>query len=364
MIITKPSGTHDEARYTINDYNMYNSVPSSLFDHNSETFMQFGYNYNYIDITFHEPINFWVMNNINWRYPLTWDVWNGTAFVSSGLVEAPVLNTPNVWQKILTKVPAGRYRIYMQETSNRIDAEWFFEKAALMKSFIIKPDDSAYSYISNTWQQVITNWSSVPSLDKRDLFLSSGMDVLPTPSTIKQLGDPTKISFFTDDTSYYPKIRSTAIPVAKLIIQDSDIALNSIEHVNLANLTAQNVKVIVSTDKGVTWKTWFNNAWENIDSSDLVAIKNNGMTSATMSARIKQDWTDLIGTSKTIRFAYLLDVNASTDICNTDSIIFNVDMKGTWRTAYNNGSIYDCDHPDGSIIRVSLYATGDYKINY
>lgn len=87
------------------------------------------------------------------------------------------------------------------------------------------------------------------------------------------------------------------------------------------------------------------------------------MTIAAFNARTSADWVALVGASNTLRFAYYLEMVASTDTAFTDALVMTADMTGVWRKAVN-GTDYNADYTNNTNILLSIYANGDYKINY
>ena len=156
-------------------------------------------------------------------------------------------------------------------------------------------------------------------------------------------------------------MRQTAVPFDKLIVANGDIDLKNMDYLDAVTVTGTGAfKIIVSGDSGSTWKTW-NNGWNDIilDTSNIVT---NGMSLATINAITKTDWTTIIDPNKTIRFAYCLSIDTTSTAQNTDKIAITVDMKGEWGQAKEADSW--TTFPDSKTLRVRLYSSGDFKINY
>lgn len=79
------------------------------------------------------------------------------------------------------------------------------------------------------------------------------------------------------------------------------------------------IKIIASGDQGSTWKTFKQNTWQAVDISDLLNVKNNGMTADEVNSLTREDWLALNPNQK-IRLAYYLEQENSTDIVQIDSL--------------------------------------------
>lgn len=208
------------------------------------------------------------------------------------------------------------------------------------------------------------------------MFTTYGLD---DPSVVNnaafsQFNDlnPIVLSFAPDPTLIPQSFSLSGVPYNKLVLANSDIGLLSAQCINSITLTSTSagagiLRVIVSTDSGITWKTWdaVNSIWSTIDINDILSIETKGMTATVINGRSKDNWTTLIGTvSKTIRFGYYFKVaTALIDTAATNTISMNIDMRGAWEECAVKTD-FRALHATPSSIQVSLLGTGDYKINY
>jgi hypothetical protein len=58
-----------------------------------------------------------------------------------------------------------------------------------------------------------------------------------------------------------------------------------------------------------------------------------------------------------------LKLESTSDVANTDSISFVIDMLGKWIKAEHEVD-YDYSYPNSTTLVVELLSNGDYKINY
>lgn len=160
----------------------------------------------------------------------------------------------------------------------------------------------------------------------------------------------------------------TAVPNDRIVFPTGDLDLSSADSVASVSITANQtgggvVRLIVSPDSGTTWYTWNGTTWATIDSTNLATVKASGMTPATVNARVQADWTSLLGTSKLIRFAYYLGMNASSDTANTDLLTMTLNMTGYWSSTVL-GTDYTYEYPGNTTLRVKFLVNGDFKVNY
>lgn len=229
---------------------------------------------------------------------------------------------------------------------------------------LIKDGDAIKKYADGAWTAV-----GVYSRDLTEaLFKTDGMSSLsnvPVTAYESLSSNPSILVLGQDKTTI---TRITAVSFPKLVLASDDIGIVSVECINSMTATKTlsgggDVKIIVSIDRGITWKAFHDNVWIDINTSDLSDVAAHGISFTSLDSISKNAWSELIKLSKTIRFGYLLSNTSSTDVASTDKIEMSVDMKGAWRLKVVE-TAWDMDFIDKTTIRVSLYASGDYKINY
>lgn len=222
--------------------------------------------------------------------------------------------------------------------------------------YLLASEGNLYSYSPS-----LTVVGSYPSDLSESFFKSQGSDSPPNKN-IMSFPDQFQLLTWTDFTEPLTKCRQTAVPQGKLILAKGDISLATIEYIESVSITSTNIKIIVSVDSGLTWKTWNGTSWISI-SPEAESVKVYGTSAGDLNALVKQNWTDLIGSSNSIRFGYFLDISSVSDIVNTDAVTMVVDMKGKWNAAYH-GSQFDISYINKTTLDIVLYTSGDYKINY
>ncbi|MGE7624634.1 SPRY domain-containing protein [Viridibacillus sp. NPDC096237] len=219
-----------------------------------------------------------------------------------------------------------------------------------------------YSHGQSTWEVVSTTTPTVGQ------FQEHGMDSIPT-TKLPLLGEVNNIGIVTwvSDENHSPIVNLSAIPHNQLVLPTKDINIRWIENIDYIKLTVNElnhgrIRVITSFDGGLKWHTINGMKWIEVSPIVGEAIMH-GMSAATLAAVTSTQWAELRGTSNTIRFAYALSIEDTTDVGEIDSLITQMDMKGTWKKAVH-GKDYDYEYPNNDELQVIIYADGDYKINY
>jgi hypothetical protein len=154
----------------------------------------------------------------------------------------------------------------------------------------------------------------------------------------------------------------TAIPPDRLLISDGDKDLSYVENIDYFKITARgnNLKIVCSTDSGVTWKTFNADHWEDINLT-VADVKNRGIDIDTFNS-INSTYWNLLNINKKIRFAYLLSMENISDVENVDNLDLQYDGKGKWIQALE--STFDVVYASNTQLQVFLKFSGDIKINY
>ncbi len=134
-----------------------------------------------------------------------------------------------------------------------------------------------------------------------------------------------------------PVIKTTAIPHPQVVYPTGDIDLTMVDKIDMISVTSTqsgigNIRLIASVDSGSTWKSFaLSEEITNVQASDLTEVKMKGMTPDRLNALTSEQWSEIIGNSKKIRFAYYLEITALTDTAKTDRIMMQIDMMGLWK---------------------------------
>lgn len=217
-----------------------------------------------------------------------------------------------------------------------------------------------------TYDSVANSWADLgPATLTESYFKANGFSALPSVLKIQEV-IPGDILYWTDDLSSIFSVSIGATLPAKLILAKNDINLASVEQINSMTLVSTStanskLKLILSNDCGLTYKSYFNGLWVVVDVNDINDVKAKGMDKAAVNSLTKAQILSI--KTKTLRFGYLMDLDVSTSVLNTDAVSLNVDMKGSWDEAQSYVD-YKAGYPNSSMINVRLLSNGDFKINY
>lgn len=216
------------------------------------------------------------------------------------------------------------------------------------------------------WNDATKNWDVISdTLPTKQQFIDKGMDTIPDWSALSQLTGEIEIVTWTEEENAQRDIEMIAIPQDQIVLPTKDINIRSVENIDSFTLRVMQegqgvIKTAVSFDSGITWYTRSSGMWVEMG---LNNIKTEGMTPVVLNAITSSEWAALRGTSSTVRFAYYLSVEEVTDLATVNDLVSQMDMKGTWRKAVH-GTDYDYEYPNNDQLTVTIYQSGDYKINY
>lgn len=130
-----------------------------------------------------------------------------------------------------------------------------------------------------------------------------------------------------------PKVTETIKPKPIILSMKEDILFSETYIVDILNaaVTLDNtgsgiLAFIVSTDSGVTWKAWNGGSWVLVDITNIQDVKTKGMSVATLQGITEAQWTSLGLANKTIRFAWYMELSASTDVIRLMQIRINYNV--------------------------------------
>jgi len=172
-----------------------------------------------------------------------------------------------------------------------------------------------------------TTWVKVGDLPlTEDMFRAFGDDNLTTSRNGLILDAPTLHYWSESAGDALHQLKQVIVQKPKLIKQIVDYnittGVKSVAYVVTATGTSL-IRPIVSVDSGVTWYTWNGTSWIVIDSTNLAAIAASTITSSSINTITSANWNLLVGTSKVIRFGWLLKQVVSTESCNVNYIMVN-----------------------------------------
>lgn len=265
------------------------------------------------------------------RSPKAWtfEAWNGNQWI--------VLDTQtNVisWQlsqskefEINNNNSYIKYRINV--TSNNGDANFLaigelgmMDEILLNKTLISLSSGEYKTWVNSLWETVsnvspnriifentgIEDLSIIPESAWQELAKQS-----PTIELVTYVPTGNTPSNITQSYDALEKnIKMNALPIGQLVVQKDDIKLYGsltkafVERLD-DGLPQGVIRTIVSFDGGITWETFKNGIWINVDTSNSEIIKSNGMTVSEMMSIKEDDYKSKLVINNKIKFAYYIE---------------------------------------------------------
>lgn len=165
---------------------------------------------------------------------------------------------------------------------------------------------------------------------------------------------------------YTAKIDMT--PADQIVKANWDIPLAHVNHVDYITLGYErsegaNLRILLSTDEGVIWKTMEDGEWVSINPTDLPSVATKGLTPEAFNSLTDVEWKALMTTDKRIRIGYFLSMNSNQETLTVNSLTMQADINGEWEAAIHMED-YDYAYISNTRLEVELYTDGSYKINY
>jgi hypothetical protein len=167
-------------------------------------------------------------------------------------------------------------------------------------------------------------------------------------------------------SSNEPVVNVKAIPKPQIIISKDNIPIPVNARVMDMNLIATEnkgfLRIIFSTDDGVTWNTLNKEELNviNIDVNNLDEVKEKGLNIDDFN-NIGWMWDSIIKENK-IRFAYYLEIDSEEDKAETKEMNAVFTVISTWKKAKHKKA-FNYEYTNTKLI-VEIYNDGSYKINY
>ncbi|MMZ58285.1 hypothetical protein D1872_202570 [compost metagenome] len=223
----------------------------------------------------------------------------------------------------------------------------------------------------------------------KELMEANGAD-LPVISwdilheVAKTVGRPLKVLCLTNGTTNTaPTLRDIQAPYAQFITPKASINIKSISGISSVKVTgnktgeADERYVVAKTNIETGAPDWYvktATGWANIGkidhtiSSEVNKVAQQGMTLEELNAITSAEWAQLfddgngIPKYEWIAFGYLQSQKSSTDICENDELVMQVNMQGKWVKAIH-GTDYNYEYDGVDKLQVHILSDGDYKLN-
>lgn len=185
------------------------------------------------------------------------------------------------------------------------------------------------------WDDNLKQYVKVSELPlTQEKFINYGDDILHKERTGIVNAKPVLKICSDAENMIAPTIVQTLVPKTALIEMKEDILFDE-DYIIAINNTVVNVlnkgngiiKFIVSTDSGVSFKSWNGSSWINVDKNNLENVKNNGMSTDALQGITQSQWSSLGLESKKLRFAFYMEITSSSDELKLKQITLNYETK-------------------------------------
>lgn len=172
----------------------------------------------------------------------------------------------------------------------------------LVKKWLIKAGEKIMKFEGGSWLDV----GILPVT--RSMFLSSGMySLYGIPlEKLNEIQNP-EILLWNPERGKSTKLSTVGVPRIKIIKGNRDISVSTITKLRVSSSTTGIVRIILSSDSGVTWK-----GKQVLDINNATDVKTYGLTPAECNALSKIQLAELLPSGK-LRVAYYLEQVSSTD---------------------------------------------------
>lgn len=226
-------------------------------------------------------------------------------------------------------------------------------------NFVTNPDvyyDGAMRPFKTVLKQGVYNFSRVGLYDT---FETSSIDKTKWKSV-------DLFNLTNSPASLYVEVQGTKFPI--LVFAKSDINLIgvlNVESVVWTPVATNNSKalLLMSADSGISWRGYNGTEWAPVDTTNMADVESKAMSATTVAALTSTQFSSLLGSSTTLRFAYFLKQDLVTDTVGHDSIQLKVAMQGTNSIATSSDCSYSLSS-DGTTITYNFTNAGTYTITW
>jgi hypothetical protein len=235
-----------------------------------------------------------------------------------------------------------------------------------INKFLLKIGTQYKSWKENIWTTV-----SDVIFPTAEEFTTNGMDNLNFVKDIDltELGVDPEVVMFTNDLEVSTvKADISYIPKPQIVRAMGDIDLGNVFNITSFESTTETagtgrVLYVVSADSGATWNTFDGTNFVPITSLTEDVVGTSGFDGTTLSSIPSVKWDSFVEDTKTIRFAYYLELNDAGDTALVDELVLKYQNQGYWESMVH-GTDYNYLYPSNEMLRVKLFNSGDFKINY
>ena len=234
------------------------------------------------------------------------------------------------------------------------------------EKYILAKDSDGYKYFNGiTLLDNTTNdtgndtWELLPnqSAPTQDIYETYGKYMITNSNGLQD-----KVRFLVSSSEEDDTIDISG-KVNKTIVETKDTNTSDIDTIKSTTFTGNTagaiIKFAVSKDSGVSWQTYNNGVWKDIDVTNKDKFLNDGCYIDQITTIPVNDWKDYL--SKTLRFKFIIDQDNTTgNLIN--EIKFNADLLGSWMHFKESQVQYE--YISDTELKITFLEAGDYKVNY
>ncbi|WP_195603641.1 hypothetical protein [Clostridium tyrobutyricum] len=184
------------------------------------------------------------------------------------------------------------------------------------------------------WDNISESYVKVSELPlTAEKFRSYGDDICRKERTGLVSSSPVLKIWSPSEELPAPKIIQTIVPKPVIVRMLEDVLFSEAYIQDITNVVlimdsigSGIIVFIVSTDSGVSWKAWDGSSWILVDITNIQDVKSIGMSAATLQGITEAQWSSLGLSDKRMRFAWYIEVAASTDVLKLKELRINYNV--------------------------------------
>lgn len=375
----KPYNYLIEASYTVNSFvsstngSSENGDSCGLFDGsrsggwNLPQSFYWSSNGHYLDITINDDCKIWRSGDNSYyvdyesKLKIEEFVNNEWIDITSSIYQKETAIKASEWDTYISYLPAGRYK-FSFNAGYRLDSEWFIEKLPL---YILKQDGKYYSIKDENYDSEIGMYDEISLSDFNTMKCSINKlyeEITIGGETFKPIDKFTRFTIIGDNNS---QVNVKCIKQqTQMVVASDSFGVRSAANIDYFKgyytLSADSsIKVVVSIDGGVIWKTFNGTSWSDLDITipqnmygDLTVSEKHQWDNAKdiifnqgidISELESIDFNDIRDSN--MMFAYVLYMPALDSVCKNQSLEWKFDSRGRMKkmkdTEYDLYLTYD-----------------------
>ena len=313
--------------------------------------------------------------------------------VTSSVEQTTSAITDQEWEKTISNLEKGTYKFTIPVGTLRLDSEWYIEN---IDNVLIMKDDKYYSILDNYYNKIDCVYNEIVDLNRENFidyqFSTSKLfeEVTIESETFKPIDkfDNFKLISLDENNFELKAIKSKRT----LLIAKKSFSTRLAENIDFFELVSEitnnsSIKMTLSIDNGLTWKTWDSVSNSFIDLTNVVPLKEYD----TLTEDEKTQWNtfmDEVGVdginasdlknidfnafeTDSMMFAYVFNRNSYEDSCAMSKLQYQFDAYGSYKLLGENDvtvkqgidNISVIPNKDIELMKVNIGSSGTVNIN-